>query len=687
MINILNKSYISIPVEYKTQVLILYASKYKNVHYININSLCGKDTTVKRWKRRTSTSELIKNLSIKDCVSKPFLSSKNKGTWISSTLFEDFGNWLGEKLNNFGTYVKTHISKLYSKHKTSGPRLRFNSNHFINLTDISNIYEKDIRTWKKTKAYKEYTLENKDHCLSGNNITDELGIRTTYGHPTLAFQLLEYYNKKNDGEDDIQYSLRQTIEKHEKYSEVTEEIIEPQPVLVKSSTLAIASTVDEYKLSGNNLINCQLTLPNGNTMTIPIREDGYINATALCKAGNKLFGHYKENKKTKAYLQALESIIGIPIMELFDVKVGGNHSGTYVHRKVALHLAQWISPEFAVQVSGWVEELQLENKQLRQRLPISINTQLISYKLTLKNGNIFEIPTRTDAYINVTLLCKAAGKRIDNWTRLKRTQELISELSNSLRSEGVEIIHTIEGKHGGTYYHPDLAIQLAQWLSPSFAIQVSRWIRELMLTGKVEMGKEKTSKELDNIFNRKTGLNTLPYEKKDVVYALEFTPNEDVEMDWENAEEEGRKYYKFGTACDISNRLKQHESDKDFKKVRLDRCFVYNCGYDITRGEKKIKRVLDNLDIRIKYGRKTECFVATPEELQFVYNEMEKHNKSCLYTAVENIKGKEGDDKIQIEKMRIDFEERKHDKYIKLFENDKITFEQMEKMLVRLKTQ
>lgn len=46
----------------------------------------------------------------------------------------------------------------------------------------------------------------------------------------------------------------------------------------------------------------------------------------------------------------------------------------------------------------------------------------------------------------------------------------------------------------------------------------------------------------------------------------------------------------------------------------------------------------------------------------------------------------QGDDKIQIEKMRIAYEERKHDKYIKLFENDKITFEQMNEMLAHLKS-
>lgn len=170
----------------------------------------------------------------------------------------------------------------------------------------------------------------------------------------------------------------------------------------------------------------------------------------------------------------------------------------------------------------------------------------------------------------------------------------------------------VGGNHSDTYVDRKIALHLAQWISPEFYTQVTSWIEEILLTGNVEMGKEKTSKELDNIFHSKTGMNTLPYEKKDVVYALEFTPNDDVEIDWENdendenAENEGRKYYKFGTVYDISNRLRQHESDKDFKKVRLNRCFVYNCWYDMTRGEKKMKRVLDNLDTRIKYGKKKE---------------------------------------------------------------------------------
>lgn len=86
-------------------------------------------------------------------------------------------------------------------------------------------------------------------------------------------------------------------------------------------------------------------------------EDGYINATAMCKAAGKLFGHYRENGTTKEFLQELETDIGIPISGLVQTIKGGNApQGTWVHPQVAINLAQWLSPKFAVQVSKWVHE-------------------------------------------------------------------------------------------------------------------------------------------------------------------------------------------------------------------------------------------------------------------------------------------------------------------------------------------
>lgn len=85
-------------------------------------------------------------------------------------------------------------------------------------------------------------------------------------------------------------------------------------------------------------------------------QDGYINATAMCRVAGKQFKHYNSNAQTKAFLAALESEVGIPTSKLVHSVSGGDFriQGTWVHPQVAIHLAQWLSPVFAVKVSQWV---------------------------------------------------------------------------------------------------------------------------------------------------------------------------------------------------------------------------------------------------------------------------------------------------------------------------------------------
>jgi len=82
-----------------------------------------------------------------------------------------------------------------------------------------------------------------------------------------------------------------------------------------------------------------------------IREiDGYVFATDMCKAGNKKYAHYNENKKTNEFLKELAQELRIHSNVLIESKKGNNSNtcGTWVHPLVAIHLAQWISPEFYV---------------------------------------------------------------------------------------------------------------------------------------------------------------------------------------------------------------------------------------------------------------------------------------------------------------------------------------------------
>ena len=86
--------------------------------------------------------------------------------------------------------------------------------------------------------------------------------------------------------------------------------------------------------------------------------DGYINATAMCKVAGRLWGDYHRRAETNAFLNELSSVMGIPITGLIQTRQGGipQLQGTWVHPQVAIHLAQWLSPKFAVMVTEWVVE-------------------------------------------------------------------------------------------------------------------------------------------------------------------------------------------------------------------------------------------------------------------------------------------------------------------------------------------
>lgn len=108
--------------------------------------------------------------------------------------------------------------------------------------------------------------------------------------------------------------------------------------------------------------------------------DGYVNASALCKASGKSFADYARLKSTEEFLSELSSDMGIPISELYQSVKGGNPQlqGTWVHPQVAINLAQWASPKFAVLVSKWVFEWMSGNIPNGQTLPYHLQRYMIN---------------------------------------------------------------------------------------------------------------------------------------------------------------------------------------------------------------------------------------------------------------------------------------------------------------------
>jgi len=106
--------------------------------------------------------------------------------------------------------------------------------------------------------------------------------------------------------------------------------------------------------------------------------DGYINATALCQAAGKRWHNYVRNEATGHFLRALAAKTRISVMELNqEVKDPNGIPSTWVHPKVAIHLAQWLSADFAVQVSEWVYDW-MSGKGQPTKLPYHLERHLMN---------------------------------------------------------------------------------------------------------------------------------------------------------------------------------------------------------------------------------------------------------------------------------------------------------------------
>ena len=90
------------------------------------------------------------------------------------------------------------------------------------------------------------------------------------------------------------------------------------------------------------------------------QSDGFVNATAMCKANGKRWHDYAKNDRSEGYISALAGALrsaGFLADPIQQVTTGPNHlRGTWIHPRLAVDLARWISPAFAVWMDGWFLE-------------------------------------------------------------------------------------------------------------------------------------------------------------------------------------------------------------------------------------------------------------------------------------------------------------------------------------------
>jgi predicted GIY-YIG superfamily endonuclease len=373
----------------------------------------------------------------------------------------------------------------------------------------------------------------------------------------------------------------------------------------------------------------KIKLLNGIFLDIGIRKDGYINATHLCKAGGKLFGHYKDSKQTQDYLQALSHNIGIPILDLLDSKVGGSHSGTYVHRKVAYHLAQWISPHFAVQVSNILDELILTGKvelgkekssaeldNIYETRIQELNDKLKRYECSLFNRDVDVCPV------------EFFGKDVIYFLRYKVPEQLLTTYSS--------IYPNITNKEFACIEF-GITSNLEQRLQTH---KKDKRKNEVIFTHAFKLDKRYTASKLEyyvKTIAKQLGVNFEYERSKESILVNEVTFNV------------------------MLNRIKEGIDS-------IEPCADIEVGDSVDNSVEDSVKDIPKLDIRLELRR-----LELNHELEF-----EKHNMT-LELEKHNI---ELD--LELEKQKIELENKKHQRITDLMKNDKITFEQYTELLRKI---
>lgn len=147
------------------------------------------------------------------------------------------------------------------------------------------------------------------------------------------------------------------------------------------------------------------------------RNDDYVNLTKMCKQVNRNLSTYLRSKHYRDYVAYLSAMQNCTADSFTEKRVGGKcqEQGTYGHPLVAIHLAQWLSPEFALAVSKLTQsylraDISLAEDILNRTSIDSINSQS---GLNVIKHIISKANEETEANIQARLNTKKTNKELN----------------------------------------------------------------------------------------------------------------------------------------------------------------------------------------------------------------------------------------------------------------------------------
>lgn len=186
-----------------------------------------------------------------------------------------------------------------------------------------------------------------------------------------------------------------------------------------------------------------------NGQLIQRRADGFVNLTQMAQANEKQINDFFRLKSTKEYLNALESETGIPVTGLYQVFQGGKSAqGTFGHPLVALRLAQWISPKFAVWCDAHIFNLMTSGATTlsidpleEMRLKIELAKLEAQKETAIASGRNADLQLTQFRHYVTTALPEPVQQKILGYQVVKQTEviERVIDKSTGQTSEGIGI--------------------------------------------------------------------------------------------------------------------------------------------------------------------------------------------------------------------------------------------------------
>ena len=191
-----------------------------------------------------------------------------------------------------------------------------------------------------------------------------------------------------------------------------------------------------------------------------IENELYLNATKTAKSFNKLIKHWLENKETKQYIESLYKKFpdrrNSDLGDFIVIRRGGNeksNQGTWIHQKLIIFFARWLSSDFAVWCDLQIEEiLKSQNSQSTKPVQTSQDFNIKSY--TQQNRDLIELIELINSENAITLHYL---DKLNKTLNLKSPLDLLqidlnsyyfipTELGKFLNKSAVEINKILEAK-------------------------------------------------------------------------------------------------------------------------------------------------------------------------------------------------------------------------------------------------